>query len=115
MRPNLDLANRYELTACVQLLNLGWRRGIDRADADRLFARGLERLGAGETATLTLAEPLTAAALGAIVLGERPGLAAAAGAGLVLAGLNLLALRPAKATPARAAVAPARPALEARA
>jgi DME family drug/metabolite transporter len=29
-----------------------------------LFARGLQRLGAGETATLTLAEPLTAAALG---------------------------------------------------
>jgi drug/metabolite transporter, DME family len=61
-----------------------------------LFARGLERTGASETATLTLAEPLTAAALGVIALGERPGLTAAAGAALVLSGLAVLALRPAK-------------------
>ena len=61
-----------------------------------LFARGLERTGASETATLTLAEPLTAAALGVIALGERPGLAAAAGAALVMAGLAALAVRPAK-------------------
>jgi drug/metabolite transporter, DME family len=59
-----------------------------------LFARGLERIGASETATLTLAEPLTAAALGVIALGERPGLAAAAGAALVMGGLAVLALRP---------------------
>ena len=57
-----------------------------------LFARGLRRLGAGETATLTLAEPLTAAALGALVLDERPGALAVAGAALVLAGLAALAL-----------------------
>ena len=61
-----------------------------------LFARGLERTGASETATLTLAEPLTAAALGVIALGERPGLAAAAGAAMVLGGLAVLALRPGK-------------------
>jgi drug/metabolite transporter, DME family len=60
-----------------------------------LFARGLDRIGASETATLTLAEPLTAAALGVIALGERLGLAAAAGAALVLGGLVVLALRPA--------------------
>jgi DME family drug/metabolite transporter len=59
-----------------------------------LFARGLSRIGAGETATLTLAEPVTAMALGFVVLGERPGAAAAAGAALVLAGLAALALRP---------------------
>ena len=58
-----------------------------------LFARGLERIGAGETATLTLAEPVTAAALGFLVLGERPGAAALVGAALVLAGLALLAVR----------------------
>ena len=63
-----------------------------------LFARGLERTGASETATLTLAEPLTAAALGVIALGERPGLAAAAGAALVMGGLAVLALRPATRT-----------------
>jgi drug/metabolite transporter, DME family len=67
---------------------------IPTALAYILFARGLERIGAGETATLTLAEPLTAAALGVIALGERPGAVAAAGAALVLGGLVLLALRP---------------------
>jgi DME family drug/metabolite transporter len=56
------------------------------------FSRGLRSLSAGETATLTLAEPLTAAALGALVLSERPGALAIAGAGLVLAGLAVLAL-----------------------
>jgi DME family drug/metabolite transporter len=56
-----------------------------------LFARGLRELTAGETATLTLAEPLTAALLGAVVLGERPGALAMAGATLVLAGLLALA------------------------
>ena len=49
------------------------------------------RIGASETATLTLAEPLTAAALGVIVVGEkRPGAPTALGAALVLAGLALL-------------------------
>jgi DME family drug/metabolite transporter len=71
-----------------------------------LFARGLERVGASETATLTLAEPVTAALLGVIVLGERPGVAGAAGAALVLAGLGLLALRP--AAPARGLLEPAK-------
>jgi drug/metabolite transporter, DME family len=58
-----------------------------------LFARGLKQIGAGETATLTLAEPVTAMALGFVVLGERPGAAGVAGAALVLAGLAVLALR----------------------
>jgi drug/metabolite transporter, DME family len=82
---------------------------LPTAAAYILFARGLERIGAGETATLTLAEPVTAAALGFAVLGERPGAAALAGAALVLAGLALLAVRtkPARlvrARPAEAAV-----------
>lgn len=68
---------------------------IPTALAYVLFARGLKHIGAGETATLTLAEPLTAAALGVIALGERPGLAAGLGAALVLSGLAVLALRPA--------------------
>ena len=58
-----------------------------------LFAKGLGQIGASETATLTLAEPVTAMALGFAVLGERPGALAVAGAGLVLAGLALLAVR----------------------
>ena len=62
------------------------------------FARGLKGLSAGETATLTLAEPVTAAALGALVLSERPGVLAIAGAALVLAGLIALALPGRKAS-----------------
>jgi drug/metabolite transporter, DME family len=82
---------------------------LPTAAAYILFARGLERIGAGETATLTLAEPVTAAALGFAVLGERPGAAALAGAALVLAGLALLALRssPSRGVRARPAEAAA--------
>jgi drug/metabolite transporter, DME family len=55
-----------------------------------LFARGLRRLSAAETATLTLAEPLTAGALGAVVLAEPLTATSALGAGLVAAGLLAL-------------------------
>jgi DME family drug/metabolite transporter len=64
---------------------------IPTALAYVLFARGLRHLTPGETATLTLAEPLTATGLGILALGERPGAVAAVGAGLVLAGLLALA------------------------
>jgi len=56
-----------------------------------LFARGLRHLDASEVTTIVLAEPLTATLLGGIVLDERIGAAGAAGAGLVLAGLLVLA------------------------
>jgi DME family drug/metabolite transporter len=78
---------------------------IPTALAYVLFARGLRRLSASETATLTLAEPLTAGALGAIVLAEPLTAMSAAGAGLVLAGLLALAIRipaPAVASPEQA-------------
>jgi drug/metabolite transporter, DME family len=64
---------------------------IPTALAYVLFARGLRHLTPGETATLTLAEPLTATGLGIVALGERPGTVAAIGAALVLAGLLTLA------------------------
>src|SRR5204862_4442528 len=73
---------------------------IPTALAYVLFARGLRRLSANETATLTLAEPLTATALGTVVLGERPGVVAAFGALLVLAGLAALALPTPRRAPA---------------
>jgi len=72
-----------------------------------LFARGLRRISAGETATLTLAEPLTAAALGVLVLGEHPGALAALGAAITLAGLVVLAV-PVPAWPRRLTPAPVR-------
>jgi DME family drug/metabolite transporter len=65
---------------------------IPTALAYVLFSRGLRGLSSGETATLVLAEPLTATALGVIALGEQPSAAAAVGAALVLAGLAILAL-----------------------
>jgi drug/metabolite transporter, DME family len=71
---------------------------IPTALAYVLFARGLRRLTPGETATLTLAEPLTATGLGILALGERPGAVAAIGAALVLAGLLALAA-PARRAP----------------
>lgn len=67
---------------------------VPTAVAYILFARGLERLPAASVATLTLAEPLTAATLGVVVLGERPGAIAGVGAALVLSGLLVLAGRP---------------------
>jgi drug/metabolite transporter, DME family len=80
---------------------------VPTALAYTLFARGLRRLSAAETATLTLAEPLTAALLGVVVLGERLGATAASGAALVLAGLVLLALPAARRPRLRALRAPA--------
>ena len=64
---------------------------IPTALAYLLFSRGLRSLSSGETATLVLAEPLTAAALGIVALGEQPSVAAGVGAALVLAGLAILA------------------------
>jgi drug/metabolite transporter, DME family len=106
--PTLALAPTGELLSGSGLVLAVYLGALPTAAAYILFARGLERLGAGETATLTLAEPVTAAALGFAVLGERPGAAALAGAALVLAGLALLALRPTapgrvRARPAEAA------------
>jgi DME family drug/metabolite transporter len=71
---------------------------VPTAVAYLLFARGLQRLTAAETATLTLAEPLTATLLGVVVLSERLTVPAACGAALVLAGLLALAAPEARRT-----------------
>src|SRR3954454_23195475 len=63
---------------------------IPTAVAYLLFARGLRVLSAAETATLTLAEPLTAALLGVVVLSERLSAPAALGGVLILGGLIVL-------------------------
>jgi len=56
-----------------------------------LFARGLKSITVGTAATLSLAEPLTAALLGVVVLGERLGPLQLAGIVLLFSGLVLLA------------------------
>jgi drug/metabolite transporter, DME family len=68
-----------------------WLGAVPTALAYILFARGLRHLPADEVATLTLAEPVTAALLGAVVLGERPGAVAIAGIVTIMAGLAVLA------------------------
>ena len=79
---------------------------VPTAIAYVLFAHGLRGLHASEAATITLAEPVTAAALGVWVLGERVTGGGALGAGLVLGALVLLAVRPAR-PPLRTVAEPA--------
>jgi drug/metabolite transporter, DME family len=92
--PVLALMDTGELLTANGLAVAAYLGAVTTTLAYVLFAKGLERIGASETATLTLAEPVTAMALGILVLGERPTVAGAAGAALVLGGLALLALRP---------------------
>lgn len=56
-----------------------------------LFSRGLQRIPVASAVTYSLAEPLTAAALGILLLGEDLTLTMLAGMGLVFAGLAMLA------------------------
>jgi drug/metabolite transporter, DME family len=107
--PALALVPAHNLLTPQGLALAAYLGVLPTAVAYVLFARGLRRIGAGETATLTLAEPVTAMVLGFAVLGERPGAAALAGAALVLAGLALLALRsePSPRVRSRPAEAPA--------
>ncbi len=58
------------------------------------FATGLRATPVATTATLSLAEPLTAALLGLVVLDERLGPAAITGAVLLMAGLLTVSARP---------------------
>jgi DME family drug/metabolite transporter len=59
-----------------------------------LYAMGLSIISVAATATLTLAEPLTAGLLGIFVLGEELSVMALAGILLLLAGLMILVLNP---------------------
>lgn len=89
--PVLVLSGSAWLRTPDGLLLAAYLGVVPTALAYVLFARGLQRLAAAEVTTIVLAEPLTAAALGALLLGERVGPAGAAGAVLVLAGLAVLA------------------------
>ncbi|MET9953702.1 EamA family transporter [Streptomyces sp. NPDC006339] len=71
---------------------IGWLGLGTTALGYLLFTRGVGRLSAATTGTLSLTEPLVATVLGVVVLGERPGAPAAAGAVLLLLGLVLVSL-----------------------
>ena len=57
-----------------------------------LYARGLKLIHVGHVATLSLAEPLTAALLGILILGERVGGQEVFGMFLIFSGVALLAM-----------------------
>lgn len=65
---------------------------VATALAYMLYIRGLTRLPAATAVTVALAEPLTAATLGIVVLGERVALPTLSGMALIVAGLAVLAL-----------------------
>jgi DME family drug/metabolite transporter len=66
---------------------------LPTAGAYLLYARGLRRVSAAEAATIGLAEPVTAAILSALLLGERLSAPGLVGGCLVLAGLAALVVR----------------------
>ncbi|MFC9294108.1 DMT family transporter [Streptomyces sp. NPDC057011] len=71
---------------------IGWLGLGTTALGYLLFTRGVGRLSAATTGTLSLTEPLVATVLGVALLGERPGPLAAAGAALLLGGLALVSV-----------------------
>ena len=58
-----------------------------------LFARGLQTVQVATAVTLSLAEPMTAALLGIVVLGELLNIQSFSGIILILAGLMVLVIR----------------------
>jgi drug/metabolite transporter, DME family len=92
------LVRGVELTGLRPVM-LAWLGLVATAGSYLLFARGLNRLPAATVANLNLAEPLIAAILGLLVLGERLGGRAAVGALSLLAGLVLAARRPTPEAP----------------
>jgi drug/metabolite transporter, DME family len=70
---------------------LFWLAAVPTMIAYLAYAAGLKKIKPHEASTLTLAEPVTATLLGAIVLAERPSLIAWTGAGIILFGLIFLA------------------------
>lgn len=82
--PFVELTWIASLGGAGMALHLGV---VTTAVAYLLFGRGLRTTGSATAATLTLGEPVTAALLGVLVLGERPGPVAWLGVALVMIGL----------------------------
>lgn len=77
------------------LVMVAWLGVVSLAASYMLFGRGIAGVAVATATTLSLAEPLTAATLGVVVLDERLTAAALAGMLLVFAGLAALAAKPA--------------------
>jgi DME family drug/metabolite transporter len=93
--PVLAVESLQWIVSWPGLAMVGWLGLVTTAAAYWLFARGVARLSAATATTLDLAEPLTATALGVLLLRERLSLQTVLGAGLIAVGLLLLTLRPA--------------------
>ncbi|MBY6412116.1 EamA family transporter [Rhodococcus sp. BP-252] len=108
-RPDAAMAQMFAVGAVVLLpvLVLRWPGGLDSAPglavvlylaliptvvAYLLFGIGLSALPPATVATLTLAEPVVAALLGIVVLGESPTVLAGIGMAVVASALILLAV-----------------------
>jgi DME family drug/metabolite transporter len=85
-----DLGWLGQMRGLAVILHLGL---VATAAAYMLFSRGLALVPVADAVTLSLAEPLTAGALGLLVLGERFTPYAGLGTGLVLLGLALLTVK----------------------
>jgi DME family drug/metabolite transporter len=81
-------------------LLVGWLGIVTTAAAYMFFVTGLDRVTAATAGTLSLAEPLVAAALAIAVLGERLSVPVAAGSLLLLGGLFVVSV-PVRSRPAR--------------
>jgi len=88
--PTLLVADTDDLGSGQGVAMVAWLGVATVAAAYVLFSAGLQRLRSSTVATLSLTEPLTAALLGVVVLGERPGWSAAVGATVLLAGLVVI-------------------------
>jgi DME family drug/metabolite transporter len=93
--PTLVVADTDGLLSARGIAMEVWLGVATTAVSYVLFSAGLQRLRSSTVATLSLTEPLTAAALGVVVLGERPGLVAALGAAVLLSGLLVITSGPA--------------------
>lgn len=88
--PTLALADTDGLLSGRGIAMELWLGVATTAASYVLFSAGLARLRSSTVATLSLTEPLTAALLGVLVLGERPGAIAALGAAVLLSGLVVI-------------------------
>ncbi len=84
-----DLSWLMELNGWIMILHLGL---FATALSYYLFAKGLEYIPVSSAVTLSLAEPLTAALLGIIIVGEKLTLISTCGLLLILSGIFILAM-----------------------
>ncbi len=92
-----DLSWLLEVNGWLMMIHLGI---FATALSYYLFSKGLESIPVSSAVTLSLAEPLTAAILGVVIVGERLSLISSFGLALILSGILILILPSSKKQPA---------------